>query len=687
MLDHVFWEQPQLAAGIHRLAQQLGGVPLAGNIVANTPEQLAYQQGIEAVPTQSTYGELRQTLSQLVPGVLAVSHQNRQGYLLVSKWRGQYVYLLAPDGGDCRCTISSLIEILRIDRDLLPDAHLEILLAELNLSGKRLARARELLMQQQFEQQPITQLWGLRPHSCHGLKVAAHHAHLGLFAAGFMTAHLLQRLVLIASLGLLGYAITQGVWTVSVITTWLLLMLSHWGLGALGSVCQMQLNIRTGMMIKRQLLYSALHLPSEALAKKGPAQILGQAMEAAGLHTNALAGVFSAINAVLDISIALVIALLMKHWAIAMLLIIFVAISSYPIMQFIRAYGAWARERVRLSHLTIEHMQGNRTRLLQSGPDRWHKEEERRLHNYWLASVRVDQFSLWLQTIIPSLWLILGCGLLCAAIFFATTPLLSLASLLGVVLLAWQAWNGIAESSQQLALTWHSYQQVLALLNQSVPAQQVAAAQQSHQENTALATLEASQLNFGYSPVRPIIRNLNLHLRQGKQYLLQGESGSGKSTLLGALAGQIKSQHGWLLLNDRDLSTWGSHYWRKKICWVPQFHDNYIFSGSLLYNLLLGRNWPPTQQDIADALAVCDALGLLPVIRKMPAGILQPIGEMGWQLSHGEASRVYLARALIQKPDFLLLDECLGALDASTSLKILDYLQRQRAATLLCMHP
>jgi ATP-binding cassette subfamily B protein len=131
----------------------------------------------------------------------------------------------------------------------------------------------------------------------------------------------------------------------------------------------------------------------------------------------------------------------------------------------------------------------------------------------------------------------------------------------------------------------------------------------------------------------------------------------------------------------------GHRQWRKTICWVPQYHDNYMFSATLLFNLLIGRTWPPAQKDVADAEMVCEKLGLTPLLEKMPAGILQSVGEMGWQLSQGERSRVFLARALLQNPDFLLLDESLSALDSATSLQILSNLKNESSATLLCMHP
>jgi ATP-binding cassette subfamily B protein len=67
--------------------------------------------------------------------------------------------------------------------------------------------------------------------------------------------------------------------------------------------------------------------------------------------------------------------------------------------------------------------------------------------------------------------------------------------------------------------------------------------------------------------------------------------------------------------------------------------------------------------DLQDAEQVCRALGLGELLAKMPSGLHQVVGETGWQLSHGERSRLFLARALLQDTDVLILDESFGALD------------------------
>jgi len=101
----------------------------------------------------------------------------------------------------------------------------------------------------------------------------------------------------------------------------------------------------------------------------------------------------------------------------------------------------------------------------------------------------------------------------------------------------------------------------------------------------------------------------------------------------------------------------------------------------------MGRRWPPRPEDLAEAEAVCAELGLGPLLARMPSGMMQMVGEGGWQLSHGERSRLYLARALLQGAEVVILDESFGALDPETLDQCVDCVYRRAQTLVVIAHP
>src|SRR6516165_8002666 len=136
---------------------------------------------------------------------------------------------------------------------------------------------------------------------------------------------------------------------------------------------------------------------------------------------------------------------------------------------------------------------------------------------------------------------------------------------------------------------------------------------------------------------------------------------------------------------DRD--TLGAESWRRRVVIAPQFHDNHVLMGTLAFNVLLGRDWPQQQADIEEAEAICRALELGPLLERMPAGLQQVVGETGWQLSHGEKSRLYTARALLQSADILVFDESFAALDPQTLRHTLNLVLERAPTVFVIAHP
>jgi ATP-binding cassette subfamily B protein len=101
----------------------------------------------------------------------------------------------------------------------------------------------------------------------------------------------------------------------------------------------------------------------------------------------------------------------------------------------------------------------------------------------------------------------------------------------------------------------------------------------------------------------------------------------------------------------------------------------------------MGRDWPPSAADLQQAGEVCEELGLGELLQRMPAGLQQQVGETGWQLSHGERSRVFLARALLQQADLTILDESFAALDPQTLERCLKSAFGRANTLMVIAHP
>jgi ABC-type multidrug transport system fused ATPase/permease subunit len=185
----------------------------------------------------------------------------------------------------------------------------------------------------------------------------------------------------------------------------------------------------------------------------------------------------------------------------------------------------------------------------------------------------------------------------------------------------------------------------------------------------------------------PVLRRASLRIEAGDRLLLEGPSGGGKSTLAALVAGERAPGSGSILVEGLDRRTLGAEGWRRRIALAPQFHENHVLMGTFAFNVLLGRRWPPGPGDLEAAEEVCRGLGLGDLLDRMPSGMFQLVGETGWQLSHGERSRLFLARALLQGADLVILDEGFAALDPETLRECLGFVLDRASTLLVIAHP
>ncbi len=187
----------------------------------------------------------------------------------------------------------------------------------------------------------------------------------------------------------------------------------------------------------------------------------------------------------------------------------------------------------------------------------------------------------------------------------------------GGVLLAWRALGQFMQGASNLVRAFVAWQEV-APIAQAADAPPTTAADpglalrsaQQTATSERMPLLTGHQISFRYAADdAPVLANCDISISVGDRLLLEGPSGGGKSTLAGLLAGVRQPDNGLLLLNGYDQQTLGEENWRRQVVLAPQFHENFVFTGTLAFNLLMGRGWPPQAEDMQEADDICSGTG------------------------------------------------------------------------------
>jgi ATP-binding cassette subfamily B protein len=290
---------------------------------------------------------------------------------------------------------------------------------------------------------------------------------------------------------------------------------------------------------------------------------------------------------------------------------------------------------------------------------------------------------------IPNGWMLVGLVGLVPAFVSGTGTTVGFAVALGGVLLANRAFSGIAEGLASAARALIAWEQAGPLFRAAATAAAKSPFVPRRRDPGPRAPrlIEADGVTFRFLPQgEPVVDDVKLSVAHGDRILLEGASGGGKSTLASLLSGLRRPDAGLLLLNGLDRHTLGET-WHHLATEAPQFHENHVFTATLGFNLLMGRSWPASEEELEEARRICAELGLDDLLQRMPSGLMQTVGETGWQLSHGERSRIFLARALLQGAQLTILDESFAALDPETLRTCLDCALRRAETLVVIAHP
>lgn len=173
-----------------------------------------------------------------------------------------------------------------------------------------------------------------------------------------------------------------------------------------------------------------------------------------------------------------------------------------------------------------------------------------------------------------------------------------------------------------------------------------------------------SNLSFAFTPGRPVLQDISLHVKPGETIAFVGESGAGKSTLLSLLPRFYEPTTGTITIDGMALPEMTVESLRRQIGLVSQ--DVFLFGGTLRENIVYGRIGASDEE----VLEACRRAQLSAMLENLPDGLDTIVGERGIMLSGGQKQRVAIARAFLKDPPILLLDEATSALDSTTEREI-----------------
>lgn len=706
-LDSIAWPAVRAGEAISALAGAAGlparRVPLptppadvegSADRLALWIERASAHLGLDAEPVGAFYPDLTALVRGAPPALVALGSGRILAVCAVDRTTAR---VLAPDGVTHRVPFADLWDRLVAGIPDANDAELESILTRARVPERRRARARESLRRTRLSAQWVEGWWMLRPSPSATLGEQVKNARLARRLIAIIAAHALVCALGLGAWWLIGRGALGGRLDRGWLLAWALLLVTQLALQVLVNRAEALLAVDGGALLKQRLLAGALALSPEHVRKRGAGRLLGTVLESEAIEGLALSGGFTSAVSLVELAAAAVVLACgsSARWELS-LLALWLLFAGVLTLRYWRGRRDWTDERLELTHALVEKMVGHRTRLAQERSSSRHSSEDEAVARSLVSSERMDRQAAMASALVPQGWLVVGVAALAPAFAASGASSVAVAVSLGGVLLAYRAFRKLVLGLTSLSgahIAWRRVQPLLQKIESCtgtsphVEADPRLVLDTTHEVGRA-PILDAREVSFSY-PRRadPVLRECDLALRSGDRVLLEGASGGGKSTLSALLAGLREPTAGVLLLGGLDRRSLGHAAWRRRVALAPQFHENHVLTGTFAFNLLMGRRWPPRMEDVAEAQEICHELGLGPLLARMPSGIEQIVGETGWQLSQGERSRLFLARALLQNADVLVLDEAFAALDPHTTRAAFSCVLRRAKTLLVVAHP
>ena len=188
-------------------------------------------------------------------------------------------------------------------------------------------------------------------------------------------------------------------------------------------------------------------------------------------------------------------------------------------------------------------------------------------------------------------------------------------------------------------------------------------------------SIEVKDLNFQFDPNKPLLENINFSIPSGAKICIMGDGGSGKSILLELIGGTLKNFKGIININAIPINNLNQTEYRKNIGIF--YNEQDIFNGTVYDNICIGND-NISANEIMNIAAV---LEIKEFISLMPNGLYTELQATGKGLSTIIAKKILLLRAIVNKPELVILDEPFELAGAESSKKISDYLRNVQNTT------
>lgn len=183
---------------------------------------------------------------------------------------------------------------------------------------------------------------------------------------------------------------------------------------------------------------------------------------------------------------------------------------------------------------------------------------------------------------------------------------------------------------------------------------------------------------FGFDPDYPVLRGTSFTIPYGKRTAIIGGNGSGKSTVMKLLQGFYRPNSGSITMNGQDITDLRLSDLRGQFAYVLQ--NTPLLSGTIRENLIYGAQTPPDDEAIVAAAKAACAHDF---IMRLPEGYDTQVGTAGSRLSGGQRQRIAVARALLVRPQYLILDEATASLDHEAGGQVLTNILRGSVPTVI----